>query len=151
MERSSQRNCSSESNDSKWVLEYKGYVPPSGLHGTHAKRGADLDFQEYLNTSPVEKIAVALDRRGPMTFRQFRDATGSWNNFAASMRDKMQAWGLITVDWKDGRTQMIALTPRGEAFVQITLQKSELWSDKAFRAKHEAEKAELAELRERGP
>lgn len=93
-----------------------------------------MDLDEYLNTQRVQKVAVAMEKKGPMTFRQFKEATGYWDTLASQVRDRMESWNLIRVSWKNKKTQLIELTIYGREYVAMVHEQARL-VEKAIKAK----------------
>jgi predicted transcriptional regulator len=85
-----------------------------------------VSFDDYLDTPGVQRIVIALDKEGSMTFREFVQASTFDDRLAAKVRDAMAGWGLITVGWQNKKTQMIELTPLGKRFVTLTYKQAEI-------------------------
>src|ERR1043165_4982661 len=93
------------------------------------ERPVSLDVEEFLTTPRVQKVALRLQKVGPMTFRQFKEAPGFWDQVPADVRDKMDRWGLIEVSWQNKKTQLITLTAFGETFAALTRQQLQVVED----------------------
>jgi hypothetical protein len=91
-----------------------------------ARRGNATSIDDYLDTPGVQRIAIALDKDGPMTFREFVHASTFDDRLAMKVRDAMASWGLIVVGWKDKKTQLIELRPLGKKFVNLTYKQAEI-------------------------
>lgn len=98
-----------------------------------------MDFDEFVSEPGAFKALHALDKVESMTFRQFIQATGYWAELAGKVRDKLEAWNLITVAWKNKKTQEIRITSYGREVVAKLHEQLKV-VERAIKAKKDSKK-----------
>lgn len=93
-----------------------------------------MEFDEFISDPGGFKALFALTKVEAMTFRQYTQATGYWDDLASKVRDRHARMNLINVTWKNKKTQEIRITPYGREVVDLFLEQLKV-VERAMKAK----------------